>query len=42
MAERKTAAMFWSDGWGALIDRFNIPWMVNTAGLVTACARDLD
>jgi len=22
---------FWSDGWGALIDRFGIPWMVNTA-----------
>src|SRR5215470_16773772 len=22
---------FWSEGWGALIDRFGIPWMVNTA-----------
>ena len=21
---------FWSSGWGALIDRFGIPWMVNT------------
>jgi PhnB protein len=22
---------FWSEGWGALIDRFGTPWMVNTA-----------
>ena len=28
MAFEKT---FWSEGWGALIDRFGIPWMVNTA-----------
>ena len=25
------AKTFWSSGWGALIDRFGIPWMVNCA-----------
>jgi PhnB protein len=23
---------FWSSGFGMLVDRFGIPWMVNTAG----------
>jgi PhnB protein len=24
------AATFWSPGFGSLIDRFGIPWMINT------------
>ena len=26
------AATFWSPGFGSLVDRFGVPWMVNTAG----------
>ncbi len=26
------AETFWSPGFGSLVDRFGIPWMVNTDG----------
>ncbi|HYF23373.1 MAG TPA: VOC family protein [Caulobacteraceae bacterium] len=30
------AATFWSPGYGAFVDRFGVPWMVNTTGAPNA------
>lgn len=33
------SATFWSPGFGGLIDKFGVPWMVNTTPTVT-CEAD--
>jgi len=32
------ASTFWSPGYGSLIDRFGVPWMVNTSGAPPAAS----